>query len=94
MIDTSQFALPKPGCDKVVLTPAQNTKLRKKLWAEREHVCCICGLPIAEFEGMELDHRVQDKMGCKKDSRESNVGLSHALCNRKRGSRRGPSKGL
>lgn len=92
MIDTSGLPLPKPGSGKVVLTPAQNTKMRKKLWAEREHVCHLCGSPIVYFEDMELDHIVQEPAGCKKNSIESNVGLSHIICNRSKGSKRANSR--
>lgn len=71
-------------------TPAERTKLRKRLWSEREHVCYLCGNPILYFDDMELDHRTPEPAGCVKNWNDDNLELTHFKCNREKGSRRLP----
>ena len=61
----------------------------RKLWAERERVCGICGRTIFFRADMELDHIIPRGMGGgTRDDRPENLQLSHRLCNREKGSRR------
>lgn len=56
---------------------------RNRLWKNRPHICGICGLEIASKDDMNIDHIVPRSKGGSDD--ESNLQLSHALCNRLKG---------
>ena len=56
---------------------------RNRLWKSRPHVCGICGQQIVLKDDMNLDHIVPRSKGGSDD--ESNLQLSHALCNRLKG---------
>lgn len=56
---------------------------RNRLWKSRPHICGICGLEIASKDEMNLDHIIPRSRGGSDD--ESNLQLSHAICNRLKG---------
>lgn len=56
---------------------------RNRLWKSRPHICGICGQQIVLKDDMNIDHIIPRSKGGSDD--ESNLQLSHALCNRLKG---------
>ena len=83
-------AFPKPGEveGREELSAAKLSKIRRQWWEEGKRECGICHKTIFWFEDYTLDHRVQGKMGQRKDSRLSNLQPAHWMCNYIKGSRR------
>lgn len=68
------------------------TKLRVRLWLEREHFCYICGHEILEEGSLsplsyELDHLLPADKFPELFFDEDNLSLSHQICNKKKNNR-------
>jgi hypothetical protein len=58
MIDTSQFALPKPGhaAGRVVLSPWFYRKAKHEAWRKQNYCCAWCEGEIPELEESHFHH--------------------------------------
>jgi hypothetical protein len=58
MIDTSAFALPKPGhaIGRVVLTQSQYMRRKRELWIAQGRACANCDAPIDSLLDAALHH--------------------------------------
>lgn len=89
MIDTTGFALPKPGVleGRVTLSKAQMQRKRRQWWIEKKRTCHICLCPISDYSNYVLDHIIPAKGHLKNDA-DSNLGPAHHYpCNLLKGSR-------
>ena len=80
------------GAKRLVLSPADWAKLRKKYWADHPKVMCgICGKEILQWEDFEFDHIEPRGMGgARRNDIGSNLRPAHHACNSRKGSRREP----
>ena len=78
------------GAKRLVLSPADWAKLRKKYWADHPKVTCgICEKEIKDWADFTLDHKEPRGMGAaRRDDNLGNLRPAHFACNAKRGSRR------
>lgn len=65
MIDTSQFALPKPGhaAGRVVLSRSAYTRHKRAVWESQGQACSRCSRPLASPADGHLHHPGKRGMG-------------------------------
>jgi 5-methylcytosine-specific restriction endonuclease McrA len=74
---------------RLILSSADRTKQRLRLWNSRSHLCEICGMPIVYYAQMELDHKIPRGMGGgTRDDSDENQRVTHSWCNQAKGSKR------
>lgn len=78
------------GQKRLVLSPIDWAKLRKKYWRDHPKVFCVgCGLEIKTWEEFSLDHREPRGMGgARRDDSWSNLRPMHLAENLEKGSKR------
>jgi len=76
MIDTAQFALPKPGhaAGRVVLSPWFYRREKRRKWELQDHLCAKCEIEIPTPEDGHFHHPYGSGMGGgKRDDRTAVV---------------------
>lgn len=59
------------------------SRRRARMWEENEHICYLCGFPIADIHDSNLDHVIPRSRGGK--GLDNNMRLTHQWCNTRKG---------